>query len=388
MRKYRRLYIGILILFLAAWFWVGNAFLLAVFLVLAALPWVLRLLLRAETKGIRFEQELRPSCESGSELTLKIRVNGKRAFLAAGRIEIRLRIENRLLGEQREKCLYLAPPGKEDTYLLSLDTSLCGELHIVWERAVCFDLFGLFSVLLEAGSERICTVFPKTIPLKVERSKTSSGYRYGEGLRQMKKGNDASEILDLREYRLGDDIRSIHWKLSGKLAKTIVREASEPAHFYTMLLFDAGIKISEKTCSKQMLSAAVELCISLSRELFRMDISHCVGIPVEGKLYTMEGKTGYPKVTEQLLGIPLQKQQGMGLMQFLIQQMEWNYAKLIYVTAGDYPGELEQIDSGIDVTAICIREDGDRVSVARAGAAQLLQIPVQVLYENTHRITI
>ena len=43
-----------------------------------------------------------------------------------------------------------------------------------------------------------------------------------------KKGDDPSEIFDVREYTDGDKIQRIHWKLSGKTGSLMVKEGSLP----------------------------------------------------------------------------------------------------------------------------------------------------------------
>ena len=37
-------------------------------------------------------------------------------------------------------------------------------------------------------------------------------------------GDDPGETFDIREYREGDSIRQIHWKLTGKMDRLIIRE--------------------------------------------------------------------------------------------------------------------------------------------------------------------
>ena len=46
-------------------------------------------------------------------------------------------------------------------------------------------------------------------------------------------GNDSSEIFDVREFRDGDKIQSIHWKLSAKMQELVVREDSQPLSSFT-----------------------------------------------------------------------------------------------------------------------------------------------------------
>ena len=42
------------------------------------------------------------------------------------------------------------------------------------------------------------------------------------------KGNDISEILQIKEYMKGDSIKNIHWKMSAKMGKTMVKELDTP----------------------------------------------------------------------------------------------------------------------------------------------------------------
>lgn len=41
-------------------------------------------------------------------------------------------------------------------------------------------------------------------------------------------GTDVSQIFDVREYRPGDRLQRIHWKLSAKSDGLLVREDSQP----------------------------------------------------------------------------------------------------------------------------------------------------------------
>lgn len=51
-------------------------------------------------------------------------------------------------------------------------------------------------------------------------------------------GEDRSEVYQLREYRPGDDIRQIHWKLSSKLDELILKEASQPESRSLLVFWD------------------------------------------------------------------------------------------------------------------------------------------------------
>ena len=56
--------------------------------------------------------------------------------------------------------------------------------------------------------------------------------------RKPKPGGGFSEEHELRDYRPGDHLRDMHWKLSVKTDRLIVREAQEPVREMTLLTLD------------------------------------------------------------------------------------------------------------------------------------------------------
>uniref|UniRef100_UPI0026078DF8 DUF58 domain-containing protein n=1 Tax=uncultured Flavonifractor sp. TaxID=1193534 RepID=UPI0026078DF8 len=51
-------------------------------------------------------------------------------------------------------------------------------------------------------------------------------------------GGGPGEDYDLREYRAGDPLRSVHWKLSSKLDELVVRETLEPQQAAIVVTYD------------------------------------------------------------------------------------------------------------------------------------------------------
>ena len=57
------------------------------------------------------------------------------------------------------------------------------------------------------------------------------------------KGNDFAEITDVREYRPGDRIKDIHWKLSAKKETLMVKERTSVAQsqvYWCLICPDKG----------------------------------------------------------------------------------------------------------------------------------------------------
>ena len=81
-------------------------------------------------------------------------------------------------------------------------------------------------------------MLPPEVPTVISMSTTVETLGDSERFSPYDPGRDVSEVFDMREYVPGDDIRTIHWKLSSKTDKTVVREFSKPLNYSVTILAD------------------------------------------------------------------------------------------------------------------------------------------------------
>ena len=117
-----------------------------------------------------------------------------------------------------------------------LPTDHCGVLVCRPVRVRIYDCLGLcFRIPLRRESHRLF-VRPKPIPVsnfpELER-RLSHSWR-------PKPGGGLAENHELRLYRPGDSLNQIHWKLSAKAGKYIIREAMEPNGMQAILSLTLG----------------------------------------------------------------------------------------------------------------------------------------------------
>lgn len=106
-----------------------------------------------------------------------------------------------------------------------IPTEHCGCITISYDRLLVYDYLGLFCRRLRKGESVRIYVEPKPVPAFLPESFEGRHI----SLWKPKPGGGFSENHDLREYRAGDDLRGIHWKMSAKTGKLIYREPIEPA---------------------------------------------------------------------------------------------------------------------------------------------------------------
>ena len=149
--------------------------------------------------------------------------------LPLGLIHVRLRLSNLLTGQSElRRCRLSARPRRTETAEYDLASAHCGRIAI--EAACCriYDPFGLIGIRLKQTVLAQTTVQPKGFAQTIFISPDANCPDDSESYAPDRAGYDLSEVYQLREYRPGDSLRQMHWKLSGKLDRLVIREASLP----------------------------------------------------------------------------------------------------------------------------------------------------------------
>ncbi len=102
-----------------------------------------------------------------------------------------------------------------------------------------YDLTGIFYRDVRSRSFGRALVLPKIMEIPV---------RLGEGVRnffgdadvydELRPGYDPAETFEIRKFRDGDKVQSVHWKLSAKMDDLVVRERSLPKGCPVVLFLD------------------------------------------------------------------------------------------------------------------------------------------------------
>lgn len=120
---------------------------------------------------------------------------------------------------------------------LSLVSEYCGLIRLQIERMEYIDLLGLVSVSLDMPVMGETVILPKEQEgVPEQKSNFQSGISEAE--ESLAKGYDFAEVTDMREYRPGDRIKDIHWKLSAKKDELMVKERTGVAQSQVILLLD------------------------------------------------------------------------------------------------------------------------------------------------------
>ena len=170
--------------------------------------------------AVRLPVNLRKS-ESGTE---ELIVQNP-TWLPVCQIVCRVRLENQLNGETQTVNVSsgIWPKGKR-TMKIALQSPWCGRIRLAVESARLYDCFGLIGVKTRPDAHSACVVQPDTFLQTLVLSPAAAHIDDTEDYSNERPGYDLSEMFQIRDYVPGDSQRQIHWKLSHKYDKLIVKE--------------------------------------------------------------------------------------------------------------------------------------------------------------------
>ena len=210
---------------------------------------------------------------------MTFRFASKKRLLAARSILVEMEAYNEMFCETAQRRMLFALSDTENEYTVSIPLVWCGKVTFRCTAIHIQDIFGLFRMQVTPFQEVCTVIYPHPLRLSTELSDTTIGTTRNDGLMQNRKGSDPSEMFDIREYIPGDDVRTIHWKLSGKTDQLIVRQPSDPSHYNIALLPDFGRIHQGETVSQAELNAAVALSAAIAEQLVLRGVPFCTVLP-------------------------------------------------------------------------------------------------------------
>ena len=146
-----------------------------------------------------------------------------------------------------QQLLLAIPPKCKRQFPLTVRVSDLGRIAFTCQEYILKDPLGIFAVHVECAVECSFFVLPRPdSPAQVSLPETYSGV--AELSESTRKGNDYSEVSDIRAYIAGDRPRDIHWKLSARQQDLMVKErVSLSGSEHILLLELSNIKEKAQT---------------------------------------------------------------------------------------------------------------------------------------------
>lgn len=365
----------------------SRPFMLYTAFLLVLISAAMYLLLRRDIRNIETKLAVTPAIREGQKAFLSVDISSGHFLYVAGYMLTEMKIRNEMFDTVEHRKFLMSISGHRNHFEIPMETDLCGETYIECQDVCVFDLFKLFRVNGKKPRTIRTVVYPESVDIQLEMNKNMTGAPQDEGMIQNRKGNNPSEIFDIREYVPGDDIRSIHWKLSSKTDTLILREASDPSHYNAVILPDFGRKQLGDAVSHKEVNKAVGIGAAVGRQLIMKGVPFCIAFPDERGLHLTEirNKSDYQKMLSQWLALRVQENSGDGLKYFTMEHMEKYFTRLLILSAGKYDQNLTLLDGKIGITVLNAASDRETVYASRNGTCQIVEIPADNK-KDTYRI--
>ena len=302
-------------------------------------------LLMARHMKINFE--LSGACVVGMNKCMRIEIARRHGL--RGHIDMVFECKNRFTGAIVDLPVTLCPGQRVlERFDVPLDTSCVGLISITLKKATLIDAIGMSRSPLSCTFEGSYTVYPSIPRVDVYFDRMAQTESLNASYDQNMKGRDESEVFDLREFRRGDAMRTVHWKRTARFDELVVREASRPVDSRTVLIFGGIAKANESEGAKADLNSAASLFVGISQSLLRQGVAHTVlhkdnGIMIGGRPVENEGD--FNTMIDEFVAFPLSSDVIFSVedeKQFSSMQQ---LSKIILVTNFLQNAELERISA-------------------------------------------
>lgn len=259
-------------------------------------------------------------------------------------------------GETTESTLELGLlPRQKKQIDFSFACPHCGKIELRLANARTADVFGLLERGFSCEIRKEFPVMPRMFAPAISLERSDMAMPDSDTYSPWKPGSDPGETFAIREYIPGDAVRNIHWKLSEKTGKTMVREFGLPVvDEVAILLETAGILSAEET------DAVTEVFASVSAQLAEMGISHDAFWrdfeTDELRMHAVRDEDDFSAMLEALLELP-PKAEGDVAGRFLEEYPHCPYSHVILV-GGRIPASACDLYNGNRVSILLPRRGG------------------------------
>ena len=195
----------------------------ALLILVIVLPIVSLIIALLSKKHISADIKLQQECICGESAAGEIIAENKSKLLFPA-IEVTLKSENvKTLENSYRSCVFSLKPNSVSKEEFEVKTEHCGLIRFSVDRLYAVDYFRLFRFKINCEGADSVIALPKTFETKVF---IEDEFASADSSNIIKKNAtpDTSETVGIREYVIGDSVSDIHWKLSQKTDRLLVKE--------------------------------------------------------------------------------------------------------------------------------------------------------------------
>ena len=246
--------------------------------------------------------------ERGKESLVKLIINNK-CVLPVNRMKALIVVKDVMRGKKKKyrMTLPIVPRG-ESEYIQAISFFGTGSYEIYLRKLLIYDITGIFAGTVRMKKQGLVQVFPEFYDVPVRLTLATKNF-YGEAdvYDEKHPGHDKSELFQVREYRAGDRLQNVHWKLTAKQNELVVKEYSLPKACPVILF------LSYQPGRKKQLLKFLEAAVSLSFSIMDAGCPHYV--------------VWYDNAEQDILRIRVDDEESLFYMIGILMKLRWGRCK-------------------------------------------------------------
>ncbi len=229
-------FLTVMFLFGYWWEWAYTLGVVSVVTFLFALIWdTIRLFGKGRT--VVGKRVLAQKLSNGDANPIEIVLESRYPFAAAIEIIDELPVQFQVRDFLLEDVI---PPRAKKTLTYSLTPRKRGEYVFGALQVFVQSPLGLLKRRFSLDGQVSCKVYPSFIHMKKYAIMTLNQIHQAEGIKRIRRLGHSMEFEHIKEYVIGDDIRSMNWKATAKKASLMVNVFREPKSQPIYMVIDTG----------------------------------------------------------------------------------------------------------------------------------------------------
>lgn len=330
---------------------------LALLAVLIVMPAASLGLLALSGRNLRISMERDNQVSENPVVRIKIENPG---LVPLAAVEAEVACTNLRTGETDSYVIRNTPRPKSTQEIeLELMPKHAGRYEVSVASAVLTDPLQLASRKVNCEDREYLTILPEQIEMQVSYT-SDAAMLESDRSADSRRGSDPGEVRSIREYVAGDPVRNIHWKLSEKMDKMLVKELGNPIADQFLIILDTGREISQDPIALETVASV----FSSLAETVRRDnngLSIAWTDPETGKAVIRKvlDESELTAAADEYLAVPAVTHSAFSRIERDIA--ESRYAHIVIVGAM-VPEGIESISNGCQVTVLQYGEYGTSTS--------------------------
>lgn len=328
-------------------------------LTLILLPIVLLILLIISVKFVKIRVSAdKTYTEHGKPVKFKVRLTN-RSFIPISSATIVLKYKSN--NNQFRKFSTSIPISSRsaESVILTVKSEHCGIVDAYIGKIKFNDLIGIFSINKKISFHKEIFIFPVAYPFETSVISNMNTDSDSNLFSHDKAGDDPSEVFDLREYREGDVMNRIHWKLSSRSDNYIIKELSAAVSSQVLFIPDFLGCGNEK-----QIDDVLDILASFSNFLIKKQLVHHIAL-LDGNIEFMNISNlddMYEFLSKQIKLLPFYKIDTSAILELINSEITLQrcYSHIICISSKmNIPifHELELMNLAERISVICLDEN-------------------------------